>query len=368
MAGLPSGLALPLLLQDMPTISLVLAGVPFKIETQSLRLTDLFTDYYRYYSPCVVDDHEHKASRDRNDEVSMRLTLECVDELPQLQDYLPPASTLLSRTGVLELWESRGGETELAEYYFGCEVASFHVNPARGTIKGLVAPSAFKFPHILANTYSLFPVLLILRSLGLYHLHAAAVVSPRGEVWLIPGSQRSGKTTIATALGLAGWRPVSDDSLLLRVDRCEAGSGSFEILALRKYFHLGNELLDRWPHLQGIERRHSYLDRTCVAALEFFSQPKLDGASIAGVDFLLLPRISGEAESRLKQVSPSTGLLMLGEQSVFLQMWGQHTSRQWGGLERIVQGARCFGLESGVDLLEDPLLLASMLEGVEPSA
>ena len=38
----------------MPTINLVLAGVPFEIETPSLRLTELFADYYRYYEPGVV--------------------------------------------------------------------------------------------------------------------------------------------------------------------------------------------------------------------------------------------------------------------------------------------------------------------------
>lgn len=351
----------------MPTINLVLAGVSFEIEAHSPRLIGLFTDYYRYYHPRVVDEREQRVACGTHPAAQMRLTLELVEELPHIEASIPPASTLLSRTGVLEFWESSGREAMLGEYHFRCEVASFDVNLANGTIRGLVAESAFNFPHILANTYSLFPILLVLRSMGLYHLHAAAVVSPQGRVWLIPGSQRSGKTTIATALGLAGWKPISDDSLLLGGNRGGTGSGPLEILALRKYFHLGNELLDRWPHLQGMERRHRYLDRTCVAALEFFTQPGIEEETVRGVDFLLLPRISGSAQSRLNPVPPGAGLLVLGEQSVFLQMWGQHTARQWGDLGRIAKGARCFGLESGVDLLADPLLLARLLEGVESS-
>ena len=344
----------------MPTINLVLAGVPFEIETPSLRLTALFADYYRYYDPGVIYDRGTELSSAR-----IRLELESVDELPKPADYLPPAARLVSQTGVLGFWEcekERGGATE---YYFRTEVAAFHVDPKLGLIRGVVAEAALNYPHILANTYSLFPILLVLRSLGWYHLHAAAAISPRGRVWLIPGSQRSGKTTIVTALGLAGWRPISDDSLFLRQTSGEGGDDLMEIVPLRKYFHLGNELLSRWRGLDGILRGHSYLDRTCVAAVEFFGLSLKREDRVQRVDYLLMPEITGEARSRLRPVPASDGLLMLGEQSVFLQMWREHTLCQWRNLERIARGASSLKLDSGIDLLEDPSEIARILEEVE---
>lgn len=347
----------------MPTISLVLAGVPLEIETPSERLTDLFLDYYSYYRPVLTRGRDALDGCGSVSSAAIRLELDCTSELPERERVPPPGATLISQTGVLGFWEhQQAGETD---YYFRTTGAIFHLTPQRGLIRGLVSSSVFEYPHILANTYAMFPLLLMLRRFGIYHLHAAAVISPRGRVWLISGSQRSGKTTLATALGLAGWRPISDDSLLVSADRTSEGGEPMGITALRKYFHLGNELLGRWPQLAGMERRHTYLDRTCVAALEFFGSSLAAEPVMRQVDYLLMPQITGGERSRLAPAPVSEGLLRLGEQSVFLQLWREQTVRQWQCLETIARGANCFRLDAGNDFLEDPLRAADMLGAVE---
>ncbi|NBO66235.1 MAG: hypothetical protein EBU88_15570, partial [Acidobacteria bacterium] len=293
----------------MPTISLELAGVPFLVETQSTRLVELYTDYYRYYSPSVIDGLDSGISDNLQVTPKLRLILETVEELPAPYHHSQPGWRLISRTGVLELWERSEPESEQYKYLFQAGCATFQVDPRRALIRGKIAPTAFSYPHILANTYSMFPVLLVLRQLGLYHLHAAAAISPRGRVWLIPGSQRSGKTTIVTALGIAGWRPVSDDSLLLISGAESEKDHSGEIVALKKYFHLGNDLLSRWQDLDVMVRGHSYLDRTCVDAIGFFGQPGEREEKIKRVDHLLMPRITGKPQSRAGAALASDGLL-----------------------------------------------------------
>lgn len=341
----------------MPIIDLVLAGVSIAIETHSLRLVDLYTDYFSYYSPRLRRAEDPPRGADVRPGILLRL--DCVDHLPGPESLLPSGAELISRTGVLGLWQFEGEEG--TEYFFHTEVAAFRVDVRRGEISGSIAPRAFDYPHILANTYSMFPLLLVLRELGLYHLHAAAVISPRGRVWLISGAQRAGKTTLTTALGLAGWRPLSDDSLLLT----SVAQGGIEISALRKYFHLGDQLLERWAALDGMERHHQYLDRTCVGALDFFRTRQLAEVPCRRVDHLLLPRISGEGKSRLVPATSSEGLLMLGEQSVYLQLWRARTIEQWGYLEQIARGATTYRLESGLDLLDEPRLAATILAEAE---
>ncbi|MCA1621381.1 MAG: hypothetical protein LC795_19175 [Acidobacteria bacterium] len=71
-----------------------------------------------------------------------------------------------------------------------------------------------------------------LRRCGLFELHGAGLVEPvSGEGFLIVGPSGSGKSTLATQLANAGWRYLSDDSLLLY----ESGA-QVEARALRRQF------------------------------------------------------------------------------------------------------------------------------------
>ncbi len=54
-----------------------------------------------------------------------------------------------------------------------------------------------------------------LRQHGLYHIHAAALQSPKGKVCCISGDSGAGKTTLSLALLDLGWTLLSDDSLFL---------------------------------------------------------------------------------------------------------------------------------------------------------
>jgi hypothetical protein len=189
----------------MPAIYLNIGEVPVVISANSSRLVRLFADYFRYYDPEIEASVEGSTA-------PLVIELKMRRELPLREKLIPPGAELFSETGVVRLWrervEDRSAGTE-ERFYFDLGVAAFRVDPRSGRAIGIVTPQALEYPHILANTYTLFALLLLMRARGLYHLHAAAVVSPQDELWLICGSQRSGKTTLTTALGIAGWRPVA---------------------------------------------------------------------------------------------------------------------------------------------------------------
>ena len=84
-----------------------------------------------------------------------------------------------------------------------------------------------------------------LRRCGLYDLHAAGVVKPDGGGVLVIGPSGSSKSTLATQLAVAGWKYLSDDTLLLY----ESGN-AIEARALRRVFALTTETFDAFDNLR----------------------------------------------------------------------------------------------------------------------
>jgi hypothetical protein len=352
----------------MPAVYFTISGVPVIISARSSRLIRVFADYFRYYEAKIGASVEGLDRLPAEGGVAplapLMMELKMRRESLSRETLIPSSAELVSQTGVVGLWreridDRRAGAEE--RFYFDLSVAAFRVDPQLNRVTGLITPQALEHPQILANTYALFPLLLLLRSRGLYHLHAAAIVSPQDELWLICGSQRSGKTTLTTALGIAGWRPISDDSLLVGFDGPDPRSDP-RLVALKKTFHIGEELLERWRELDGVARRHQYLGRACVEGLEFFGTADLAGKSFRQFDHVILPEITGEARSRVEPISRSEVILRLGEQSVFFQLWPEHTRRQWEALTRLTDKASCHRLLAGRDILTDPRAAARAIE------
>lgn len=71
-----------------------------------------------------------------------------------------------------------------------------------------------------AESACLEPLLVLARALlaaraGRALVHAAAVVAPTGEAWLLPGDSHAGKSSTCATLMAAGWDYLSDDQVVL---------------------------------------------------------------------------------------------------------------------------------------------------------
>lgn len=332
----------------MASLHCYIGPQPISLHSKDPRLIDLFLDYFRYYQPQPGSDSDQPA------ELALAFKLE--EEWGARRLLAAHPVDLIAHAGTLSLWRTQtvGGDETL---YLDCGTAFFTLHPAAGRATALLSERAFAQPQILANTHTLFALLLLLRARGLYHLHAAALVAPDERLWLICGAQRAGKTTLTTALGLSGWRPIADDSLLIGFD----DEGEAQLAALKKYFHLDDGLLDRWPGLARAARGHSYLGRTCVDGLGLFNRGGLADQSFQRIDGVLLPQIVRDKPTRLEPISPSVALRQLAEQSTFLQLWPTETARQWRALTQLAAGARCFRFHSGADLLDHPTRATKLL-------
>jgi hypothetical protein len=344
----------------MAAISFEICEVPVCFTARSPRLLNLLADYFRYYQPRRQDGFTKSSSALLGpDQTQGQLTVELKTRrlLPAREQLIPKAAELLSQTGIVELWREPAAAPAGERFYFYMGTAAYCVDPRRSCAEGLITQQAFIYPEILANTYTLFALLLLLRSRNIYHLHAAAVISPRKELFLLCGEQRSGKTTLTAALGLAGWQPISDDSLLL----CETGSGA-QLSVFKKSFHLPDQLLTHWRALTQIPRYHHYLDRTCVAGLEFFGTRQLAEARFGRIDYLVFPQITPHPSSQLSPLPLSEAILKLAEQSIFFQIWRAHTEQQLKLLIQLAGAAHSYRLWAGADLLANPLRAAEILE------
>lgn len=343
----------------MPAITLAICGNQISISARAPRFIHLFADYFRYYQP-QIQSSVAAESLLAGDHPALKIELKFRHELPPREVLIPSTAELFSQTGVVSMWRDNraasANDAARGQFFFHLGVAAFRADIETGCAVGLVTPQALEYPHILANTYALFALLLLLRSRKLYHLHAAAIISPADELWLICGAQRAGKTTLTTALGLSGWRPISDDSLLVGRDENSAW-----LTPLRKYFHVGDELLHRWPQLAEITRHHQYLDRTCVGGLEFFNTRQLAEKKFRRIDHVVLPQIVNQPLSRLEPLAKSAALLRLAEQSMFFQLWRDHTAEQWQSLKDLTADAACHRLFSAADVLADPEAASKVL-------
>jgi hypothetical protein len=337
----------------MTAISLELCGEPVVITTRSEPLIEIFRDYFRYYHPQLINPHSQPATP----AALITLKIELEQSMPAREALIPPTAALISQAGIVELWRQPETTAQSESFYFYTPLAAFCVAPERGLIEGLIIPQALDVAHILTNTWALFALLLALRFRRVYHLHAAAAVSPDDKLYVLCGGQRSGKTTLTTALGLSGWKPVSDDSLLISGRQWQA-----QLTALRKSFHLSIEAQSVWKELAGMETQPRDADRSSAAALEFFGTVELAESVFKRIDYVILPQITGEDSSRLARVTASEAILRLAEQSIFFPLWPAQTSEQMNLLTQLAAHASCHRLLAGCDLLADPRRASSLLQ------
>src|SRR5512144_373628 len=65
------------------------------------------------------------------------------------------------------------------------------------------------------RTFLLAVVILLLRRVGWYHLHAATAIDPGGQGWLFTGNAHVGKSTTAALFATSGWQVGTDDAAFL---------------------------------------------------------------------------------------------------------------------------------------------------------
>lgn len=311
-------------------MTLMLHGVSFNFsgETAELRrkLRSVLSTYgFALDSPAV-------------EEPDARLHVESVSALPSLPPGLRKVG--VDNNGVV-IWQ--GDDLfclQTPDAVFAVDLAT---NQALGSVS-MASGAEMGAPMMWLTMWSLN---LFLRGYHFFPLHAAALTQGGGPGLIATGASGSGKSTLACNLLHAGWRFLSDDTVLLH-----PSSDSVDVYAFRTNFSLREDSRSHFPDLLAHgqerptgERKHWVPVRT------LYPEQATDKCT---PHVLVFPEISDRSESRIAPMSPVEALHCLAGQSALLRF-----RRDWAGehltlLVRLTHQAQSYRLEAGRDLLEHP--------------
>jgi len=210
-------------------------------------------------------------------------------------------------------------------------------------------------PNVISYHERSFPFRVILNWWAASHdiqfAHAAAVGYEDGGV-LITGKSGAGKSTSALACLGSGLRYASDDHVLL-----ERRLGLY-VHSLYNSGKLHLERLADLPRFEPYVRNPDDLDEG--KALIFVQQASPDEVSRGfPVRAILIPKITGRAQTRIMPISRAAALAALAPSSMFLLPGDDR--RAFQNFARYVRQVPCFSLLPGTDLATIPEAIKTLL-------
>ena len=242
------------------------------------------------------------------------------------------------------------------DFYLTDRSSVFHFRPAEGEAYAHIAPSFFTKPQLVQGNFWCFGLLKLLRSLGIYSLHAAGLAGRDGVGLLLVGASGSGKSTLAIGLIRQGWRYLSDDAVLLR-----DGSQGVEALACRRSFYIDAArspdysdvpLGEEAPDSNGGQRRRIGIDAAYPDQYAPRCWPRV----------VIFPQIRRQDHSTLKPSDSVRALGFLLAQSA-PQLFDRSTmARHLELLKKLLQQTETYELDAGTDLYREPAKLVDLIK------
>lgn len=196
------------------------AGRFISVETSEPQLAELMERYLAGWHVASVTEHSG-IKRDVN------IVIRTSNGTPAAPSDLAP----------FEVAEGGQCRTDAQVYFFenhGSVVAVGRVDPFTVEVWIGSSPEATQRAPLARLIFN--ACMAAMRRCGLYELHAAGVVGPNDRGVLVVGPSGSGKSNLAAQLAAAGWRYLSDDTVLLCVK-----DDTVEAHALRRVFALSDD-------------------------------------------------------------------------------------------------------------------------------
>ena len=224
----------------------------------------------------------------------------------------------------------------------------------QGHASGCVAADFWAYPLAEQRDFFMRSLLLLLRQVDIYGLHANGL-SHDGDGMLLIGLSGSGKTTLTLSLLQAGWRALGDDVVALR----QTADGVMA-LALQRGFACTPQTVSFFPYLSTIDapQLETIRQKRWLAPATREAEPF---SSACRPTMLLFPTIIDAAHSHLTPVDATQTMLGLMAQSAALLLASRTAAQQMTMLRQLGRQTRSYRLALGRDVYADPPALASLL-------
>ena len=254
----------------------------------------------------------------------------------------------------LETFETAGGgvcHTDGRDYFFesnGSVVRVLGESPRRVEVwfgEGAAARGRAERARLIFDA-----AMTALRRCGLFELHGAGLVEPEtGAGVLVVGPSGSGKTTLATRLAGAGWRYLSDDSLLLH-----ARGARVEARALRRQFAVAEPTVAAGL-LEGFEDRLSEPAPFDPLKRRFEPQEVFPGrfAEACAPRAIFFPAVTHEEASTARALTQAETMRQLLRVCPWACYDRPAAAAHLGVLAGLARQAAGYELRAGTDLLRD---------------
>ena len=183
-----------------------------------------------------------------------------------------------------------------------------------------------------------------LESKGLHFVHAAAVGTPEGGA-LLAGKGGVGKSTTSLACVDSPLQLLSDDYCLISTHTTPHAYSIYNTIKLK-----GEEDVERFPHLKGMVSNPVRVgeEKAMIFLHQHLPQKLIHSFPIKAV---LLPRITGQRDTRLREARGGEALRLLAPSTVF-QVSGSGEAA-FRSMVRLVKQVPCYTLELGTDIATD---------------
>ncbi|MEP6833629.1 MAG: hypothetical protein ABJB74_09550, partial [Gemmatimonas sp.] len=222
------------------------------------------------------------------------------------------------------------------------------VHPTEPEAELWLSPAALRQIADAERSFLLIVLVFILRRLGWYHVHAAALIDPMGRGWLIAGNSHCGKSTTTALLATRGWKVGTDDigflgwsgdrvSLMGVRGRIALRPGGAALLGAK-----GGLVMDR-------RNKEGFLPEELGSSW----------APVVAPEILAFPNIG--AQTAMTASSPRETLSSIVKLSHWVLYESVHAQEYLDVLGAVARQSRCFALTLGPDLFDEPDLLKDLV-------
>lgn len=279
------------------------------------------------------------------DDETVMLTLS--SSLPAVRYEEPPAAQF----GATAIWATEQG------FHIACGPSGITVHQAHAT--GYIAAEFWARPLVEQRDFWQRIFFLLSRSANCHLLHANALLPPDPAVSagvLLVGDCGSGKTTLTMSLLAAGWRYVTDDSVLL-----QPTAAGVMTHAVRRGFAATQQTAAAWPWLQpALAAGVSLNPWKTLVELDPLYPARYVPSCRPGL--ILFPTIADATQSTLlplKRLECFTTLI--GQPRSGLLVEPATTGTLLALYQTLAEQCRGYQLAAGMDVFQEPARVSALL-------